>query len=77
MANTAILVANLAKFYLMQINNATLAYRFVNRTFESTLLSSGDTVKVKYFNNITLRLQKELQLTRVVTEINNARTTHE
>jgi len=54
MANTTVLVVNLANFYLMQINNRVLAYRFVNRTPEATLLSSGDTVKVKYFNNITL-----------------------
>lgn len=54
MANTTVLVANLANQYLANINNKTLAYPLVNKTYESTLMEKGDTVKVKYFNNITL-----------------------
>ena len=54
MANTQVLVANLANQYQTQITNKTLAYRKVNKKFEKQLLSQGDTVKVKYFNNITL-----------------------
>lgn len=54
MANTQVLVTILANFYLMNLDSKTLAYRFVNRTLEADLSGSGDTVKVKYFNNITL-----------------------
>ncbi len=54
MANTQVLVANLANQYQAQITNKTLAYPLVNKVFEKQLLSEGDTVKVKYFNNITL-----------------------
>lgn len=54
MANTSVLVDNLAKFYLMNINNRTLAFRMVNKKLEAGLLEAGDTTKVKFFNNITL-----------------------
>ena len=54
MANTSVLVANLSNQYISNINNRTLAYRKVNKKYEPKLLDSGDTVKVKYFNNITL-----------------------
>ena len=54
MANTNVLIDNLAKFYLMNINNKTLAFRMVNKKLEAGLLEAGDTTKVKYFNNISL-----------------------
>ena len=54
MANTQVLVDNLAGMYLANIYNSTVAYPMVNKKLEGTLLSQGDTVKVKYFNNITL-----------------------
>lgn len=52
--NNQVLVANLSNQYISNINNRTLAYRKVNKKYEKSLISSGDTVKVKYFNNITL-----------------------
>jgi len=54
MANTTVLVDNLAGQYLANINNRTLAYKMVNKKLEAGLLAKGDTTKVKYFNNITL-----------------------
>lgn len=54
MANTQVLVKNLAKMYLMNLDSETLAYRFVNRTLEAGLLEQWDTTTVKYFNNISL-----------------------
>lgn len=54
MANTQVLVDNLSAQYLMNIDNQTVAYPRVNKKYEAMLLEKGDTVKVKYFNNITL-----------------------
>lgn len=54
MANTNVLVDNLAGQYLANINNKTLAYKKVNKKLEAGLLEKWDTTKVKYFNNITL-----------------------
>lgn len=54
MANTQVLVDNLAGMYLANIYNSTVAYPMVNKKLEGTLLAQGDTVKVKYFNNISL-----------------------
>lgn len=54
MANTQVLVNNLANFYLMNLDSKTLAYPLVNKALEAGLLEQGDTTKVKYFNNITL-----------------------
>lgn len=54
MANTQVLVDNLSAAYLMNIDNQTVAYPRVNKKYEAMLLEKGDTVKVKYFNNITL-----------------------
>lgn len=52
--NTQVLVDNLSAQYLMNIDNQTVAYPRVNKKYEAMLLEKGDTVKVKYFNNITL-----------------------
>lgn len=54
MANTQVLVENLANFYLMNLDSKTLAYPLVNKALEAGLLEKGETTKVKYFNNITL-----------------------
>lgn len=54
MANTQVLVDNLAGMYLENIDNATVAYPMVNKKLEGGLLEKGDTTKVKYFNDITL-----------------------
>ncbi len=52
--NTLITVDNLGNQYLAQIVSKTVAFPFVNKSYENELLSQGDTVKVKYMNNITL-----------------------
>lgn len=52
--NTIIIVDNLHNQYQSQIESKTVAYPLVNRTLESDLLKQGDTVKVKYVNNIDL-----------------------
>ena len=54
MPNLQVLVDNLNDQYLAQINNKTLAYKKVNKAYEPELLSQWDTVKVKYFNKVTL-----------------------
>lgn len=54
MWNLQVLVDNLNDQYLAQINNKTLAYKKVNKAYEPELLSQWDTVKVKYFNKVTL-----------------------
>ncbi len=52
--NTIVIVDNLNNQYQSQIESKTVAYPLVNRTLESDLLNQGDTVKVKYTNNIDL-----------------------
>lgn len=54
MANTQVLVANLNNQYQANIYQKTVAYPLVNMKYEPALLSQGDTVKVKYFNPVTL-----------------------
>ena len=52
--NTIVIVDNLNNQYQSQIESKTVAYPLVNRTLEADLLTQGDTVKVKYTNNIDL-----------------------
>ena len=52
--NTIVIVDNLHNQYQTQIESKTVAYPTVNRTLEAELLNQGDTVKVKYVNNIEL-----------------------
>lgn len=52
--NTIIIVDNLHNQYQSQIESKTVAYPLVNRTLEADLIKQGDTVKVKYVNNIDL-----------------------
>lgn len=52
--NTIVIVDNLHNQYQTQIESKTVAYPLVNRTLEADLIQQGDTVKVKYVNNIDL-----------------------
>jgi hypothetical protein len=52
--NTIVIIDNLNNQYQSQIESKTVAYPLVNRTLQADLLTQGDTVKVKYVNNIEL-----------------------
>lgn len=52
--NTQILVDNLNAMYQSNIDAKTVAFPFVNKMLEPSLLEQGDTTKIKYFNDVTL-----------------------
>ena len=54
MANTQVLVDNLDAMYQANIDAKTVAFPFVNKMIEPSLLDQGDTTKIKYFNDISL-----------------------